>query len=489
MNQSLRHLFNAVIALFVVLAISTTTIMTFASNSLNSDSRNIRALYHEFGAPRGLIVASDGTVLARSDPSNDAFSYQRVYPNGATYAPITGFFSIAQRADRGIEASRNSLLSGENDSLWLSKLKATFTGEANQGATIETSIDAKLQTLAMQLLGDGGYNGAIVAMEPSTGRILAMASTPSYDPNTLAKHSTKEASQAYRQLATADGNPMLNHAANELYSPGSTFKIITAAAALESGKYHTDSVVPAGATFTLPGTQTQITNSSVAANGTNGSMTLQQAFVTSSNTAFAQIGIALGADAMSKQAQQLGFGSTIVIDGSPTSNSAIEATASKFPSNAAPDRLGLASFGQGDVTETPLLNAMITSAVANGGTMMQPTLVDRVRASDLSVISQTSPSVFSHPFSEQTAQSLNQMMQAMIKEETPQLQIAGISVAGKTGTAQIGDGSSNDAWITGFAPADNPKIVVSVMVHDVTSYGFQVAGPMMQRIMQEALKQ
>lgn len=488
MNQSLRHLFNAVIALFAVLAISTTAIMTFASNSLNSDSRNVRALYHEYGAPRGQIVSADGTVMARSDPSNDAFSYQRVYPEGATFAPITGFFSIAQRADRGIEASRNSLLSGENDSLWLAKLKSTLTGQANQGATIETSINAKLQTLAMQMLNDGNYEGSIVAMEPSTGRILAMASTPSYDPNALAKHSSKEASAAYQQFAAAQGNPMLNHATNELYSPGSTFKIVTTAAALESGKYQADTEVPAGAAFTLPGTQTQITNAEPAANGTNGKMTLQQAFVTSSNTAYAQIGINLGAETMNKQAQQLGFGSTIVVDGSTSSTQAIEATASKFPSNPTPDRLGLASFGQGDVTETPLLNAMITSAVANGGTMMQPTLVDRVRASDLSVISQNAPSVFSRPFSEQTAQTINQMMQAMIKEETPQLQIAGISVAGKTGTAQIGDGSSNDAWITGFAPADNPKIVVSVMVHNVHLFGYEV-GPMMQRIMQEALKQ
>lgn len=487
MNQALRHLFNAVIALFVVLAISTTAIMTFASDSLNADARNIRALYHEFGAPRGQIVTADGTVIARSDPSNDAFSYQRLYPQGSVYAPITGFFSIAQRADRGLEASRNSLLSGENDSLWVQRLKSTLTGEANTGATIETSINAKLQSSAMQLLQDGSYEGAIVVMEPSTGRILAMASTPSYDPNALAVHDTSKAGAAYTQLASANGNPMLNHALNELYSPGSTFKIVTAAAALESGKYNANSIVPAGATFRLPGTETDIPNSTTAANGTDGKISLTDAMAYSSNTAFAQLGLAVGQDAMTKQAEKLGFNSTITLDG--TAGQAMVITASKFPTSMTPDRLALASFGQGDVVETPMLNAMITSAVANGGVMMQPTIVDRVRASDLSVISETSPSVFSKPFSADTASQLNTMMQAVIQKEDPQLQIAGIPIAAKTGTAQIGDGSSYNGWITGFAPANNPKVVVSVMVHDTKLFGYQAAGYMMRQLIQEALQQ
>lgn len=487
MNQSLRHLFNAVIVLFTILALSTTIIMTVTANDLNSNAYNTRALYHEYGSPRGLILASDGTVLAQSDKSNDAYSYQRSYTDGPLYAPVTGYFSITHRADRGIEASRNSLLSGDNDSLWLSKLKSLFTGGEDQGATIETSIDTNLQRMAYELLGD--RDGAVVAMEPKTGRILAMVSTPSYDPNLLATHNGGDANSAYDQLAASADSPMINRAINQLYPPGSTFKIVVAAAALESGNYDLSTVVPAGAAYRLPGTSTDLTNASSAANGANGQMTLEDAFAYSSNTAFAQLGVTLGQDAIAEQARKMGFGTSITVDGTSSTGSPMTATASKFPDTTSDDKLALASIGQGDTLETPLLNAMIASAVANDGVMMQPTLVDRVRASDLSVISESSPSKFSQAFSEDTANQLNDMMQAVITKEDPQLQIAGVKVAAKTGTAQIGDGSTNDSWITGFAPADDPKIAVAVVVHNVNEYGATAAGPIMQQIMQEALKQ
>ncbi|NEG95576.1 penicillin-binding protein [Bifidobacterium primatium] len=487
MNTSLRQLFTAVIVLFAVLGLSTTRLMTIQANSLNADPRNVRALYHEYGAPRGSILASDGTVLAKSEKTDDAFSYQRSYSNGAVYAPVTGYFSVTTRADRGIEASRNTLLTGENSSLWLSKFKSLFTGEENKGANIETSISPKLQKLAYQLLGD--QQGAVVAMEPKTGRILAMVSTPSYDPNALASHKTSDVSSAYQKLIADKNNPMLNRTTNELYPPGSTFKIVVAAAALESGDYDTNTSVAAGSSYTLPGTVTQLTNTSSAAAGSNGKISLEDAFAYSSNTAFAQLGVKLGQEKVAAQAKKMGFGSSITVDGTSSSGLVSKATASKFPDNASPDKLALASIGQGDTLETPMLNAMIASAVANGGKMMQPTLVDRVRGSDLSVVSESSPSTFSQAFSEDTANKLNTMMQAVITKEDPQLQLDGVKVAAKTGTAQIGNNSTNDSWITGFAPADDPKIAVAVVVHNVNAFGSEAAGPIMQQIMQEALKQ
>lgn len=488
MNNSLRHLFNAVIVLFAILGLSTSLIMTVRANELNADTRNTRALYHEYGAPRGSILASDGTVIAKSEKSDDAFSYQRTYSNGQVYAPVTGYFSVNQRADRGVEASRNSLLSGESSSLWLSRFKSLFTGEENQGATIETSIDPKLQTLAYQLLGD--KQGAVVAMEPKTGRILAMVSTPSYDPNTLASHNTSEVNSAYAALVGDANNPMLNRTTGELFPPGSTFKLVVAAAALEEGDYNTDTQIPAGASYTLPGTVTNLTNTTSAANGSNGQITLEDALAYSSNTAFAQLGVKLGKDKVADQAKKMGFGSSITVDGNTATGTPMKATASKFPDSPTDDRLALASIGQGDVLETPLLNAMIASAVANDGVMMQPTLVDRVRSSDLTVISESSPSEFSRAFSSDTAGKINAMMQSVITKEDPQLQLANAKVAAKTGTAQIGtNNNTNDAWITGFAPADNPEIAVAVVVHNVSTYGAQAAGPIMQKIMQEALKQ
>ena len=184
MNKSLRQLFTIVVALFVILGMSTTIITAIRANQLNNDPRNTRALYHEYGAPRGAILASDGSVIAKSDPSNDAFSYQRSYTAGELYAPVTGFFSISQRGWNGIEASRSSLLSGQSDQLVWQRFKSLFTGQENKGATIETSIDPKIQQAAYNGLANN--DGAAVAIEVKTGRILAMASTPSYDPNQLA---------------------------------------------------------------------------------------------------------------------------------------------------------------------------------------------------------------------------------------------------------------------------------------------------------------
>lgn len=487
MNKSLRQLFNAVIALFALLGLSSTVITAIRANSLNNDPRNTRALYHEFGAPRGSILASDGTVLAKSVAVNDSFGYQRSYSNGSLYAPVTGYFSISQRADRGIESSRNQLLSGQAAALVWQQFKSLFTGTASKGASIETSINTKLQQLAYQQLQ--GKDGSVVALDPKTGRILAMVSNPSYDPNQLASHDTKKVNAAYSSLTANPSNPMLNRAISQLYPPGSTFKTVVAAAALESGKYQQNTQIPAGASYTLPGTLQQLTNAESVANGVNGKISFQDAFAYSSNTAFAQLGVALGQNQITAQATKLGFGASIPIDGSNSTGQPMQAVASKFPTGESADQLAQASIGQGNTQETPLQNAMIAAAVANKGTLMRPTIVDRVRASDLSVISQTDPSVMSQAFSSQTADKLTQMMEAVVAKDSPSLAINGVKVAAKTGTAQIGSqNQSVDAWVMGFAPADNPKIAISVVVHNVNSYGALAAGPIMKSLMQEALK-
>ncbi|KJY54311.1 Penicillin binding protein transpeptidase [Bifidobacterium coryneforme] len=487
MNKSLRQLFNAVIVLFVILGISSTLIMVVRANSLNADSRNMRALYHEYAAPRGAILASDGTVMAMSDPIDDSFQYQRKYMNGNIYAPVTGYYSITSPADRGIEASRDRLLSGQSDSLWMDRAKSLFTGTQNKGASIETSINPRMQETAYRMLG--GMSGSVVAIEPSTGRILAMVSTPSYDPGALTGHDSSDASRAYQELARRADNPMLNRATSQLYPPGSTFKVVVAAAALESGQYSPDSEIPAGASYTLPGTAYDMTNATAAGNGVNGKISMQDALAYSSNTAFSQLGVSLGGKTIADQAKKFGYGSTITLDGTNSSGSPMRAVASKFPGEQTPDKIALASIGQGDTLATPLQDAMIAAAVANGGKLMQPTLVDRVRSSDLSVISETTPSVYSQTFSADTSQALTQMMEGVTTKSYPDLQIPGMQVAAKSGTAQIGAGNtSNDGWMIGFAPADKPKVAVAVVVHGISSYGMEIAGPIMKSVMQEAAK-
>ena len=487
MNKSLRQLFNAVIVLFVILGISSTLIMVVRANSLNADSRNMRALYHEYAAPRGAILASDGTVMAMSDPIDDSFQYQRKYMNGNIYAPVTGYYSITSPADRGIEASRDRLLSGQSDSLWMDRAKSLFTGTQNKGASIETSINPRMQETAYRMLG--GMSGSVVAIEPSTGRILAMVSTPSYDPGALTGHDSSDASRAYQELARRADNPMLNRATSQLYPPGSTFKVVVAAAALESGQYSPDSEIPAGASYTLPGTAYDMTNATATGDGVNGKISMQDALAYSSNTAFSQLGVSLGGKTIADQAKKFGYGSTITLDGTNSSGSPMRAVASKFPGEQTPDKIALASIGQGDTLATPLQDAMIAAAVANGGKLMQPTLVDRVRSSDLSVISETTPSVYSQTFSADTSQALTQMMEGVTTKSYPDLQIPGMQVAAKSGTAQIGAGNtSNDGWMIGFAPADKPKVAVAVVVHGISSYGMEIAGPIMKSVMQEATK-
>ena len=487
MNKSLRQLFNAVIVLFVILGISSTLIMVVRANSLNADSRNMRALYHEYAAPRGAILASDGTVMAMSDPIDDSFQYQRKYMNGNVYAPVTGYYSITSPADRGIEASRDRLLSGQSDSLWMDRAKSLFTGTQNKGASIETSINPRMQETAYRMLG--GMSGSVVAIEPSTGRILAMVSTPSYDPSALTGHDSSDASRAYQELARRADNPMLNRATSQLYPPGSTFKVVVAAAALESGQYSPDSEIPAGASYTLPGTAYDMTNATAAGDGVNGKISMQDALAYSSNTAFSQLGVSLGGKTIADQAKKFGYGSTITLDGTNSSGSPMRAVASKFPGEQTPDKIALASIGQGDTLATPLQDAMIAAAVANEGKLMQPTLVDRVRSSDLSVISETTPSVYSQTFSADTSQALTEMMEGVTTKSYPDLQIPGMQVAAKSGTAQIGAGNtSNDGWMIGFAPADKPKVAVAVVVHGISSYGMEIAGPIMKSVMQEAAK-
>lgn len=488
MNKYLRQLFTAVVILFVILGLSTTVIMAVKANALNADPRNSRNLYHEFGVSRGAILASDGTVIASSEAVNDAFKYQRTYSNGDVYAPVTGYFSISQGADRGIEASRGQLLNGESDSLFWQRLKAALTGTENQGASIETSINPALQQLAYDQLGTN--DGAVVAIEPKTGRILAMVSTPSYDPNTLASHDTTAANSAYQELIGEDSNPMLNRTISELYPPGSTFKTIVAAAALETGDYQADTQIPAGSTYTLPGTSTELPNSSAAGAGSNGTISLEDALAYSSNTAFAQLGVALGADTVNEMAEKLGFNSSIVVDGTESTGTPMTATASQFPQSLADDRLALASIGQGDTTATPLQMAMVASAIANDGTLMRPTLVDRVRSSDLTVLSQTSAQVMSEAFSASTADTLTQMMESVVTKTNQNLSIDGVAVAAKTGTAQIGTSNDSiDGWVIGFAPADDPQIAIAVVVHNVDVTGSLAAGPIMRALMQEALQQ
>ncbi|HEY0188097.1 MAG TPA: penicillin-binding protein 2 [Cellulomonas sp.] len=486
MNTALRRLASVVVVMFLVLLAGTTSVQFVQAGSLNSDSRNVRTLYREYGKPRGPIIV-DGESIALSTEVDDSYGYQRSYTQGELYSSVTGFYSVVN-GGTGLEKSMNDILTGQSDSLFWSRVQALITGKEPEGSSIELTIDAAAQQAAYEALGD--QNGAVVAIEPSTGKILAMVSTPGFDPNTLATHDTTAATTAYQELLAAVGDPLVNKATSENYPPGSTFKLITAAAALESGDYTADTEVSAPDSLTLPGTSTTLNNFGGSSCSSSGEMTLSDALEISCNTAFAQLGADLGDDAIRDQAEKFGF------DAEDNLTIPMTVADSTYPSDVDAAQTALTAIGQYDVRATPVQMAMVAAAIANDGELMTPYLVQTVRTSDLDVVSEAEPEVYSQAVSASTAQSLTDMMLSVVESGTgTAAQISGVQVAGKTGTAETGvDGESPHAWFVGFAPADDPQIAVAVIVENggdagSEATGGKVAAPIAAAVMQAVIGQ
>lgn len=468
MNVPLRRVASVVLVMFLALMVSTTYIQVFQADQLNNDPRNVRTIYREYGNFRGPIVVG-GEAVASSSPVDDPFGFQRAYANGPLYAPVTGYFSVVNGTSE-IERAENEFLNGEASSLWLERLSALFTGEQPQGASVELTIDPAAQQAAWDALGD--QRGAVVALEPSTGRVLALVSKPSYDPNSLATHDTAAASAAFQELTNADGDPMSNRAIRgNTYPPGSTFKLVTAAAAIESGQYTAESVIPAPDVYQRPQSTTLMENFGGTRCSPTGEMTLADALRISCNTAFADLGVTLGADALREQAQAFGFDEDFQIP--------MDVTASHFPTDDQLNASNIAdvSIGQGELKATPLQMAMVSAAIANDGVLMEPYTVETIRDSDLDVIQQTEPQRLGTPVSPSTADQLTQMMVGVVQNGSGSAaQMSGVQVAGKTGTAENVVGAAPHAWFTSFAPADDPQVAVAVIVENGGSQGSEATG-------------
>jgi len=460
MNRELRRVTFVVMAMFLALFVSSTNLQVLSADSLANDQRNVRAIYDGYQTKRGAILV-DSQPIADSTPAADAFHFNRNY-SGNMYSSVTGFYSYFQGAT-GLESSANDYLSGKNSAQFFEQLNSLFSGNPVSGASIELTIDPKVQQAAFEALGD--KTGAVVAIEPTTGNILAMVSTPSFDANKLAVHSGSKAQKNYNQLLSAKGDPLINKAiGGSLYTPGSVFKLVVAAAALESGEYRVTSELPNPRSYTLPGTSTKIRNAGNSDCGGKPTVTLLDALRLSCNIPFAELGVALGQDKIRNMAKAFGFGQNIRI---PT-----VATASTYPENMDDAQTALSAFGQFDVRVTPLQMAMITSAIANGGKEMRPNLIENVQSSNLALLSQSTPSEFASPISKSTADGLKKMMIAAVATGVSgNGAVPGTVVAGKTGTAQNGKNAPYTLWFAGFAPADNPKVAVVVMVADGGGFG------------------
>ncbi|HYQ75037.1 penicillin-binding protein 2 [Cellulomonas sp.] len=467
MNTALRRLATVVVVMFLALLAGTTWVQFGQASALNNDSRNVRTLYREYGKPRGPIIVA-GQPVAQSTAVDDPFGFQRAYTQPELYSTVTGFYSVVNGGSQ-LERSMNDVLTGQADSLFWTRIQDLVTGAQPQGSSIELTIDPAAQQAALDALG--GQQGAVVAVEPATGKILAMVSTPGFDPNALATHDTTAANAAYQQLLAADGDPLINKTTSENYPPGSTFKLVTAAAALESGAYTPESVLSAPDLYTLPGTRTTLPNFGGSSCGANQQTTLADALRISCNTAFASLGVELGDDAIREQAEKFGFDQTDL-------TVPMRVAASRYPEDLDDAQTALSAIGQESVRATPTQMAMVASAIANGGTLMTPYLVQTVRTANLDVVSEADPTELSQAVSAATAQQLTDMMIGVVQSGSgTSAQISGVQVAGKTGTAQTGvEGDSPHAWFTGFAPADDPQVAVAVIVEHGGSVGSEATG-------------
>lgn len=479
MNRSIRHVWVAAVAIFAVLLVALTSIMFFQQRSLAANPWNTRTLYEQFGRDRGPILAG-GEEIARSVPAEGDYDYQREYPQGEAFAHLTGYFSPVYGAT-GLEDELGEELSGSSDDQFYDRVMSTLSGTQQQGASVETTLDPELQQMAHDMLQ--GRQGSIVALEPDTGRVLAMASSPSYDPNELSSHDSAGVIEAAERYNSDPGQPLTNRAiGGDLYSPASTFKLIDTVAALESGEYTTDTEIPNPSELQLPGTTATLPNYRGGSCDARDVADLQFAIENSCNTPFAQIAMDLGEDAIAETAENFGYGQELEIP--------MSVTPSTFPRDMTDASLASASIGQYDVRSTPLQVAMISAALGNDGVLMKPQTVDQVRSSDLSVIRDFQPEQMNRATSPEVADEVEDLMVSAVDNGIASAAaVPGYSVAGKTGTAEIGsENGLTDSWFTGFAPADDPQIALAIVYEDVdVQTAATLTSPNAQRLFEAVL--
>ncbi len=489
MNTSLRRISVTIMALIVILLANATLTQVFTADGLRSDPRNQRVLLDEYSRQRGQISAGS-QLLAYSVSTSGRFRFLRVYPEPEIYAPVTGFYSL-RYSSSGLERAEDAILNGSDERLFARRLADFFTGRDPRGGNVTTTINPLVQQAAFEALGDGcggPCKGSVVALEPSTGKILAMVSAPSYDPNRLATHNENAAAAAWQQLRDDPEQPMLNRAISATYPPGSTFKVITTAAALETGATE-DTQLTSAARVPLPNSTATLSNYGGEACGDGPTVSLQEAFAKSCNTAFVQLGIQTGVDALKNTARAFGLDHPP----EPIPLQVAESTVGPIGDAAA---LGMSSIGQRDVALTPLQNAMVAATVANGGVTMRPYLVDNLRGPDLSTISTTKPSEERRAVSSQVAATLTDLMVGAEQATQQRGAIAGVQIASKTGTAEHGSDPQNTpphAWYIAFAPVQAPKVAVAVLVENggdrLSATGGALAAPIGRETIAAALRE
>ncbi|MEZ5281261.1 MAG: penicillin-binding protein 2 [Acidimicrobiales bacterium] len=483
MNLRIRRITGVLLGLYALLFIQLNFVQLVKDDEYRSNPANTRDVVRQFSEPRGSIVTADGVVVAQTVDVDTQLERLRQYPYAELYSHITGYFSLNYGAT-GIESAFNSQLAGTDRQIDIKSLSDLFV-ERTRTADVHLTIEHSVQRIAEAAMAE--RNGAAVAIDTQTGAILAMYSWPTYDPGLLSTHDLSQAADDRFALVTDPQNPMRSRAFQERYPPGSTFKVVTSAAALETGLVTpTEPEFAVTDQYVAPQTDRPITNFGQSTCGGN----LTEMLRVSCNTGFAELGIQLGADALVAMAEAFGFNSTphLEIDGVVES---VIPDAGFYDDNL--PLLAQSAIGQFEVASTPLEMALVAATIANDGVMLEPHIVDRVIDSDGTVVSRTRPKVAATPIEFETAVQLEQMMAVVAASGSARnLQIEGVTVAGKTGTAEAGDGDFTHAWMIGFAPVEEPRVAVAVFLQgDETTgelTGGADAGPIAREVLRAALE-
>lgn len=504
MNRRIRRLGIGLVVLFGLLFTQLSYVQVFAAGGIAGNPANARRqIIAEYKVERGQIITADGTVIALSEPTsgNSTLTYARHYPEGPLFAGITGYYSqVYGRTE--LEQAMNSYLSGDAPELAISTLSDLVLGRPKKGGHVITTVDATLQRVASDALGS--LPGAVVAMDPRNGDILAMVSNPTFDPNELSSQDTDAIRAAWERLNADPRTPLLSRANDELFPPGSTFKLITASAALENG-FGSDSVWPNPHELDLPLTTGTIQNFGGGSCPGGATTTLLTAFTDSCNVIFGEVGLELGGQQLADQAHAFGFCPTDPPDETaclePAVPFAIPFATGRFPvASYFEDNdplVAISAIGQDNDLANPLQMALVASAIANRGEMMRPRLVTEIRDPQGRVIKEFRAEAYGQPISEATAQEMRTLMVNVVASGTgTAAQIPGLVVAGKTGTAQHGGAdTAPHAWFVCFAPAgpgEIPTIAVAVIVLDGgdlgrEATGGQVAAPIAKQVIEAYL--
>jgi peptidoglycan glycosyltransferase len=477
-NRQIVHLFGLALVLFAVLAVATTWWTVLGADGLEENEFNRRPLIEEQRVPRGLLLARDGTRLADNvaHGRGDSRTYTRTYPNGSLFGHAIGY-SFIERGRAGLERYRNDELTGKENEF--SSVISELQGDSREGRDVVTTLDARGQRAAIEALG--GRRGSVVAIEPGTGRVRVMVSVPSFDPNQIRSR--------FGELNRAPFSPLLNRATQARYPPGSTFKVVTAAAALESGRFTPESVVDGSSPKTISGAP--LANSG---GQSFGPISLTDALTNSVNTVWAQVAERLGRRALIERMELFGFNQDPDLDfpESEMTASGIRDARGRLLDGDAGFDAGRVAIGQGgaegQIQVTPLQMAAVAAAVGNDGLLMRPRLTERVVGKDGRVKERIEPARQARAMSTRTAEQLAGMMGRVVEEGTgTAAALSGIQVAGKTGTAEVDNATANQAWFIGFAPVREARMAVAVTIERTQGQGGTEAAPIAKRVLEVLL--